>query len=352
LHITKCYKFDMNKKLETDLEKLTTPPAAALLYLSACVSDATQKTIAEKVGIGQAYVSQLKNEQRAGKVELWDKIAEFFGLNFLQFYKLGDAVLKGHRPMPDHKVRTQQVVDFVGRWIGEDPSQNNDLKSPGKFIFEKKALLNAFDKLLEERGLNSQKLEIEASEVEARFDAEIASKTILDFDNFKSALIKMVESKFAGKQNILAKKAGIPKHALKKLLDNQIMVPVETQESIAEACGYGYESFLKMGQIENEKLRELMFPENKEPRKEAPGTETQPQTLYDVSNPIVRKHHDLLKDFPDPEKGLEMNQEAVELARIDPDEIDEVIKFIRFRKAEAKVRQEAAQKKAANDLDQ
>jgi hypothetical protein len=69
--------------------------------------------------------------------------------------------------------------------------------------------------------------------------------------------------------------------------------------------------------------------------KEGEGTPGQESVERNIVDPIVKEHERLIRQFPNPSKGLEMNREAVELAKIDPSEIDDVIEYIKFRKERA-----------------
>ena len=58
--------------------------------------------------------------------------------------------------------------------------------------------------------------------------------------------------------------------------------------------------------------------------------------IADIQDPYRSEHHKKINEFPNQKQALLMNSLAVELANIDPDELDEVIDFIKYRLSKKK----------------
>ncbi len=152
-------------------------------------------------------------------------------------------------------------------------------------------------------------------------DTPVSDQSIMDFWHFSLALLKK------GGEGGIAQKAGITKKEFDKIINRKTIPSKSTQDAIAHACGYSYQEFIEIGIIENDRLRESMFSEKN----------TGTNNICDLNNPYKVKHYELINLFPDQEKGLELNSVAVELARLEPADIDKVIDFINDRIAYQKV---------------
>lgn len=90
---------------------------------------------------------------------------------------------------------------------------------------------------------------------------------------------------------------------------------IETRLDICEKLGVSYN---KIVQIHREKL--------------------DVKEIADIQEPYRSENNKKIDEFPNQGKALLMNSLAVELASIDPDEIDEVIDFIKYRISKQKDR--------------
>jgi len=75
------------------MQNMETPLSKALEYLLRKTKGATQKKLAEAIGISQPYISDLKYGKREGTPETWVAIANFFGREYSEFCSLGENVL-------------------------------------------------------------------------------------------------------------------------------------------------------------------------------------------------------------------------------------------------------------------
>ena len=66
-------------------------------------------------------------------------------------------------------------------------------------------------------------------------------------------------------------------------------------------------------------------------------------------DPIVLEHEKLIRQFPNPSKGLEISRQAAELAQINPEEIDEIIEYIKYRINKAKPKSSPKNEKTGTD---
>lgn len=78
-----CYKEDMENAL-----------SKALSELLRRTKGATQIKVGKHAGISQPYVSDLKNGDRDGGIELWEKISEYFGMAYDDFYNFGKKIIE------------------------------------------------------------------------------------------------------------------------------------------------------------------------------------------------------------------------------------------------------------------
>jgi len=60
-----------------------------------------------------------------------------------------------------------------------------------------------------------------------------------------------------------------------------------------------------------------------------PGNANTRPSAENVLDPVVEQHEKLIRQFPNPSKGLELNSWAVRLAKMNPNSIDGVIEHIK-----------------------
>ena len=59
--------------------------------------------------------------------------------------------------------------------------------------------------------------------------------------------------------------------------------------------------------------------------------EADAKEITDIQDPYKSEHHKKINEFPNQKQALLMNSLAVELALLDPDELNEIIEFIKYR---------------------
>ena len=76
------------------IEEMKNALSKALSHLLRKTKGATQVKVGLHAGISQPYVSDLKNGDRDGGLELWEKIAEYFGMEYDEFYAFGKKIVE------------------------------------------------------------------------------------------------------------------------------------------------------------------------------------------------------------------------------------------------------------------
>ena len=105
----------------------------------------------------------------------------------------------------------------------------------------------------------------------------------------------------------------------------------ETMYAIADFLGVSFEEALTLGRqtltppqpdtAQIEQIAERVFDKKMQSDKK----------IHDYQDKYRALHHAKVDEFPEQKKALEMNSLAVDLCKINPREIDEVIDFIKFR---------------------
>ena len=146
MSITNCYLYHMDK---------TQTLSAALDHLIRKNRTATQRRIAEHVGITQPYVSDLKNGTKPGPRDTWEKIAEYFKMTYDDFFSLGRGLAEKSGDVVTDVIDAPQQSQEGGsdphmeRFIN---SLNREIKTQAKYI----ELLESNNQNLQEQLQNLQ----------------------------------------------------------------------------------------------------------------------------------------------------------------------------------------------------
>lgn len=182
--------------------------------------------------------------------------------------------------------------------------------------------------------------------------------TLINHNYFSFALLMLSKRDWFAKIDKLAAKAKLPLDILENILSNKVFTPPETQKLIANACGYTYEEFLKIGKKEEKRIREQIHPEDVPDYNSVDATAPTPlNPAYEILSEVlqergeeltpaevkkyanalkriiaeeesgtpgnittvIRENQELIKGFKDKETAKDFNRMLVELEDIDSD---------------------------------
>jgi len=177
-----------------------------------------------------------------------------------------------------------------------------------------------------------------------------------EMEIFRAWLKKAVKDDKIIKGNVLAKRLDIPATRISYYHSGRVdngtrtypAIPFEIREKILKITNTPYDEMMQIGretlqpkatvtQLTGEEIIKLIQGEVIKQTRQ-PGTSTGEDSkpgnsILNIENdhPALKKHYRLLRQFPNPEKALELNSLAVDLTKIEPGEIDKVINFIKER---------------------
>lgn len=178
---------------------------------------------------------------------------------------------------------------------------------------------------------------------------------------FRAWLYKFVKKDKIIKGNSLAKKIGVTNPTLSgyhsgRMIDGERKfpaIPFKVRQAILAATGVTHEEMMEIGRAELNTGEKYKFDSEQivsdvvkvlEKRNLIAHTdlnEENPCQVCSITDPVLKKHHDLLDQFPEEikEKALEMNEKAVKLARLSPEALQDIIDYIELKTMKAEKQQ-------------
>ena len=97
------------------MKKEITQRGLALTYMMSTTQNMTQAKIVKKTNLSQSYISALKNGDKPGSEDAWQKIASVFGMKYSDLLILGDTLAN----LPDPKELQEVAPRNINRIIDE-----------------------------------------------------------------------------------------------------------------------------------------------------------------------------------------------------------------------------------------
>lgn len=333
------------KNLHDDEIIDSTPLAAAAKYFKDNVKGAPQKKIAAFVGISQPYISQLVNGDRAGNLNQWRKFAEFFGVEYADFYRLGEAVLEGFMLFPN-QTPLSRVKELTKVFLKKynDPYPGIE---PIKAIAFRKGLNNWLSKNWKKPlGRFAKDVGITIEELKSLLDgSSIPDQDIVD-DIVEVCGVPFSEiADTSGMSCAKIQKRICDEWSGKDLACRAIEILLESRPELKKQYKFDTNKILQS-------IEEGLDQKREETVKKTPTSETN-NNIENFEEQKNAKHHGIINKFKNQELATKINEHLVEIEGIDPAELEEIsdiieLKLNNLKKKLKKQQEESTKKRAAN----